>query len=355
MNPHGLIVRRLLDIFVRANEGGTKLSKSDLLLSMITSEWSGINARDEIYNFVDRLNTDLTRKNDFDKDFIMKSCLVLSDLPVAYKVLNFNVKNLSLIQSKWQQIRNSIEKGVDVSNCFGLDRDNLTSVNALIPLAYYLFQHPEVNLRGDTPFDVKNSRIVRQWLISALLNNVFGGSSDNMLTTIRSVIKEYSKEPTFPIEPINKGVSGAGRTAYFDGEAFERFLSNTYGGKLTFLALSILYPENNWGIISYHQDHIFPKAIFTWSKMQEANCTWEQYTKYKELKEYIGNLELLEYQENQEKSDIPFDEWIRTRDDSFKNRHLIPDDPELWKFENFEAFMDKREDLIVERLSQLFD
>ncbi len=53
---------RVLDIFVRANEGGTKLSKSNLLLSMITSKWKGVNAREEIYNFVDRLNDDLLRK-----------------------------------------------------------------------------------------------------------------------------------------------------------------------------------------------------------------------------------------------------------------------------------------------------
>ena len=73
----------MLDIFVRANEGGTKLSKSDLLLSMVTSSWDGVNAREEMFNFVDRVNTQLTRRNDFDKDFIMKSCLVLTDLPVA--------------------------------------------------------------------------------------------------------------------------------------------------------------------------------------------------------------------------------------------------------------------------------
>ena len=38
---------------------GTKLSKSDLLLSMVTSNWEGVNARDEIFNFVDRVNTQL--------------------------------------------------------------------------------------------------------------------------------------------------------------------------------------------------------------------------------------------------------------------------------------------------------
>ena len=41
-------LERVLDIFVRANEGGTKLSKSDLLLSTITTTWGDLNAREEI-------------------------------------------------------------------------------------------------------------------------------------------------------------------------------------------------------------------------------------------------------------------------------------------------------------------
>ena len=80
---------RVLTIFVRANQGGTTLSKSDLLLSMMTAKWEGTNARDEIYEFVEHLNKNLTRKNNVDKDFIMKTCLVLSDLLIQYKVENF--------------------------------------------------------------------------------------------------------------------------------------------------------------------------------------------------------------------------------------------------------------------------
>jgi len=89
---------RVLDIFVRANEGGTKLSKSDLLLSMVTSKWGDVNAREEIYGFVEYLNSDLLRRNDFDKDFVMKTSLVVSDLPVQYRVENFNNQNLNLIR-----------------------------------------------------------------------------------------------------------------------------------------------------------------------------------------------------------------------------------------------------------------
>ena len=118
---------RVLDIFIRANDGGTKLSKSDLLLSMITSKWGGINARDEIYRFVEELNQGLDRRNAFDKDFIMRACLIVSDLDCAYKTENFTTDNLKIIESKWNLIRISVRRTVQLVNGFGLDRDTLTS------------------------------------------------------------------------------------------------------------------------------------------------------------------------------------------------------------------------------------
>jgi hypothetical protein len=60
----------------------------------------------------------------------MKSCLVLTDLPVAYKVQNFNNTNLTTIRNKWPAIKKAVERGVDLTNSFGIDRDNLTSNRA---------------------------------------------------------------------------------------------------------------------------------------------------------------------------------------------------------------------------------
>jgi len=218
---------RVLDIFVRANEGGTKLSKSDLLLSMVTSRWT--KARDEIYGFADRLNTDLTRKNEFDKDFIMKSCLVVTDLSVKYKVENFNNTNLGLIEQNWKKIRSAIERGVDLSNYFGIDKENLTSKNALIPIIYYLYNQPKQTLRGTTPFDKKNASNIRKWLLMALLNNVFGGSSDTMLQTIRESLQRHGKEgQDFPLEAINTAIKKKGQSAAFDQNSIDRILCLTY-------------------------------------------------------------------------------------------------------------------------------
>jgi len=47
---------RVLRIFVRANDAGTKLSKSDLMMSMISSRWADISAREEIVNLVLEIN-----------------------------------------------------------------------------------------------------------------------------------------------------------------------------------------------------------------------------------------------------------------------------------------------------------
>ena len=92
---------RVLGIFIRANDGGTKLSKSDLMLSMIASKWTDMSAREEIYRLVDTLNQRLDRKNDVTKDFVMKASLLLSDLDHVYQVRNFANRNLEIMRANW--------------------------------------------------------------------------------------------------------------------------------------------------------------------------------------------------------------------------------------------------------------
>ncbi|MBK7927011.1 MAG: DUF262 domain-containing protein [Bryobacterales bacterium] len=341
---------RVLDIFVRANEGGTKLSKSDLLLSMVTSNWDGVNAREQIFNFVDRVNTQLTRRNDFDKDFIMKSCLVLTDLPVAYKVQNFNNANLTSIRQHWPKIKKAIELGVDLPIHSGIDRDNLTSANALIPIIYYLFKNPGVTLRGSTPFEARNADLIRRWLIMALLNGVFGGTSDNMLRDVRASLQSMSGAAAdFPIDAINTTIRRAGRSAEFDDFAMDEMLSRAYGQQQTFLALSLLYDEAGWGTMQFHQDHIFARSLFKPKELLASNRP-----DWIDKKDRLGNLCLLLASENIGKLDMPVEEWLGSREPGFLKRHLIPEDQSLWKFERFLDFLEAREDLIRRRLQALF-
>ena len=346
---------RVLDIFVRANEGGTKLSKSDLLLSMVTAKWGGMNARKEIFDFVDELNGQLTRKNDFDKDFVMKSCLVLSDLPVAYLVKNFNNQNLELIRQNWEGIKTAVRSGIDLVNSYGIDRDTLTSANALIPVLYFLYKHPRLAPQhGSSAVDAENTSLLRRWVLMALLNNVFTGQSDAALATTRRVLQAYNDEAVFPAEEISAELAKSGRLTQFNDQAIRNILDIRYGERETFLALSLLYDDNAWGTMAYHQDHIFPRSHFDEEHLAAAGIPPEQHERYRTLADRLGNLELLSGQENIEKSNKDFAAWVGTRSHDFKRRHLIPTEETLLSLEHFEQFIAAREALIRERLAGLF-
>src|SRR5450830_804368 len=343
---------RVLDIFVRANEGGTKLSKSDLLLSMITAKWQGIDAREEIYSFVDRLNSGLEHHNDFDKDFVMKSCLVLADLPVAYRVENFNNKNLDIIRTRWSQTKKAIERCVRLVNIMGVDRETLTSANALIPIAYYLLQNPDVKITSSSAQATAMFTDVRKWLMMVLVNNVFGGASDNALREVRGVLQDTPGD--FAVEAMNNRLSSVNRQAGFDKTAVENFLTIAYSKATSFLALSLLYDRTRWGEEAWNKDHIFPKSWFTPQTLDERGIPGDKHEQYLDGCNRVANLQLLTQEENIAKSDKDFEEWIGSQDTEFKRRHLIPEDDELLRFENFEKFVEAREELIRERLAGLF-
>jgi len=345
---------RVLDIFVRANQGAVRLSKSDLLLSMMTARWSHKNARNEVYDFVDRLNRDMQLPNSFDKDFVMKSCLVLCDLPVAYQVRNFNRKNLGLIAKNWQSIKSALERTVRLTNRFGISRDNLTSANALIPVAYYFMQHPSHKLQGTSQFDAENVPKVHAWVLTSLVNNLFGGQSDRALTAARQALQSIdAEEDAFPLEALVEALESAGRRPRFDDVALEDFLETEYGDWDCFLALSLLYDNANWGHLPHELDHIFPRKMFSKKSFGDLGWSDERRQRYLNLRDCIGNLQLLTEPENRSKSGKDFSKWLRTRSDEFRRTHLIPEDDDLLKFERFEDFVSAREELIRARLGAL--
>lgn len=316
---------------------------------MVIANWDGVNAREEIFHFVDRINEQMTRPNSFNKDFIMKSCLVLTDLPVAYKVENFNNTNLTTIRQNWAAIKKAVERGVDLSNSFGIDRDNLTSANALIPIIYYLFKNPGTTLRGSTPFDARNADGIRRWLITALLNGAFGGTSDNLLRDIRASIQSQANPGSdFPVGAINT-IGRMGSLAAFDDNTIDDVLNLTYGGQQTFLALSLLYDDATWGTMQFHQDHLFARSLFKPKELSSLNRP-----EWNSLKDRLGNLCLLLATENIGKQDMPLDEWLASRESGFLKRHLIPSDKDLWQFDRFPEFLNAREELIRQRLKTLF-
>ena len=307
-----------------------------------------------IYDFVEHLNNNLDNKNNLDKDVIMKSCLVLSDIDPKYKVSNFTKSNLKIIESNWRNIKKGLESTLRLVNRFGIDRENLSSVNALLPIAYYLYRLGRGSLDGSTPFEAKNSKLIHRWLLGSLLNGVFAGNSDNTIKLSRSIIQEALKTgQDFPYQALVQGLVSRGRVTTFDDNNIEGLLETKYGSRICFLALSLLYDGQNWGSGQHHVDHIVPQSLGNRKALMALNIPESRIQKILDSVNGLGNLQLLLGRENLEKSNTPFTEWIRTRDRGFLDQHLIPDDPDLWNVEALPEFVKAREKLIRQRLRQL--
>ncbi|MGD7034381.1 DUF262 domain-containing protein [Methylotuvimicrobium buryatense] len=346
---------KVLDIFIRANDGGTKLSKSDLLMSMVTLKWSELNARDEINHLVLYLNNELESENNVDRDFVLRSGLLLSELDFLFKIQNFTKDNLAIIEANWPSIKEALEVSFRTVNLFGIAKHNLTSLNAVMVIVYYFHKLIELGRLDDMKNDSRNLESIRHWLGNALLNGIFGGQAGVTIGIARRVIREeISSSYYFPGNQLVAQMTLRGRSAEYDPLAIEKFLGLNYSKKLGFVALSLLYDQYDWLNVRFQKDHLFPLSFFEEEKLVSAGVSGNLIETYIASSDRMPNLVLLSRDEFIEKSQMDFNVWIQTREDSFFTRHLLPTNLSLYRLENFPAFIKHREELITVRLKEFF-
>jgi hypothetical protein len=346
---------RVLSIFVRANDGGTKLNKSDLMMSMIASKWTDISAKEEVYSFVAMLNGRLDRKNNISNDFVMKSCLLLSDIDHSYKVSNFTNHNLEIMRRNWDAIKVALKRTVLLVNRFGIDRETLTSLNTLLPIAYYLRQIDIDLTEGMSAFNIENGERIRRWLVSALLTGAFGGNSDFAIGIAKETISTALRDSkNFPIADLYENLSRQRkRPTFISDEFIEDLLQLKYGNKSAFLVLSLLYEDKNWGAIPHDIDHVIPQVSVNRRTLMARNIPNSKIEQLIAASNKIGNLQLLSSSENIKKSGRDFDEWALSMDETYYARHLIPKDKHLWDVLMLPEFVREREQLIRCKLRSL--
>jgi len=346
---------KVLNIFIRVNSGGTQLSYSDLLLSIATAQWQEKDAREEITSFVDEINA-IGDGFNANKDFVLKSCLVVGGFrDIAFKVDNFNKENMLEIEKKWDEISSAIKSSFLLVASMGYHRDTLTSYNALIPIATYLYKiNNPPNFAISTNFHNDRKKIFK-WLVMVLLKRTFSGQPDNVLRPIREVIfNRYDN--AFPFEEIVNKLKGTPKSIIFDDDEIENILYYQYGQAYTYSALAFLYPTLDFRN-KFHQDHIFPKTLFTRKKLQKRGIPDEKIDFYLENYNRLANLQLLEGIPNQEKSSKDFDLWLKEKfpnqgdRKAFMDKHYIPD-IEL-SLENFEEFIIKRQELMISAFKKM--
>lgn len=344
---------KALQVFVRANSGGTPLEYSDLLLSTATAQWEHHDARDEIHQFTDSLNTIIRQGGFFKKDFVLKACLYLcEDLRIQYKVKNFTKENLRIIENNWKTIQKSLEDTVHLILRFGFDSKNIVAQLALLPIAFYLLKKGEPNFH--TSIKEENLAIqvaIRKWFMFSTLKNAFGGSSDTTLTRLRELLKKCDSNAPFPADKLYKSL--AIEPSLTDADIEDFLKKYQYGQRYTGLVLALLYPDRNWIDVELHQDHIFPQAEFNKTNLKKRGYEEAKIVEYMSCLHKIPNLELLPKSENLRKGAKNFSDWLKESDDDYRSRHLIPGDHQDYELDHFLDFFEKRKSLITKKLKEL--
>lgn len=347
---------KVLNIFIRVNSGGTKLNYSDLLLSIATAQWKERDAREEITSFVDEINA-IGDGFNVNKDFVLKSCLVLSDFSeIAFKVDNFNHANMLKIEEGWTNICNAIRNSFELLAAFGYQRDTLTSNNAVIPIAYYLMK---IGCPGNFSISRKyaeDRQKIFKWLVIALLKGTFSGQPDNVLRPIREILKKIGPGDGFPVEQIEQKLRGSSKSLNFNDDEISNLLYFQYAQPYTYSVLAFLYPTFDFRN-KFHQDHIFPKRLFTAKRLAAQKIPEVDIRYYLDNFNQLANLQLLEGIPNMEKSGKDFSDWLHETypkiadRKAYMARNYIPDiDLSL---ANFSEFIEARKMLIVDAFKKL--
>lgn len=327
-------LNKVLNIFIRVNSGGVKLSYSDLLMSILTASFSS-DIRERMKELVDALKD--KGFSNMEQDQVLKTCLLLVGSNTEFKLKNFNKPNIKKIEDNWEKITESIYNATKLLETFGY-AGYLGSAYILSSLAYFYFLKSKMN-ENDKEQALKFVR-------NAQITSYFTPSTDTKLSIIAHSMKDV---PTF--ESFNHNLAKHETSPLkITNDAIEEMMCSSSHARV-FPILQILYPNLNYKTTTFHIDHIYPKSKF---KKEDKKLDKDFY----ECGNHLYNLQLLEGAENIAKKDKDPEVWLKEeyKDnqqaiEEYKRKNYI--DPNLkLEWENIKEFREKRGEAIIKRLKE---
>lgn len=329
-----------LDIFVRVNSTGRKLSKSDLLFSTLIDGWK--EGKEEIDNLIMSMNA----KGDgfqFNRDFLMRLALVLVDANTNFKIQSLTKKTIQAIRSNWGAIKAACETMADTLALIGISDMTLTSYNATMPIAYYLF-------KGGKLKDKDSQREVKKFLSVAMAKRLFGVASNSALNNTRNALSTLDcKKTPFTLSLLSSVSLVGGRNFNVTKEDVEYWLENYEKGQSTYVLLTLLYPNLKLSQKTFHQDHCHPFVAFDNKNLHPLGISDAKMADWQKKRNLLPNLQFLEGSENESKNKTPLEDWIAEGN----TIEYFPVGTSL-KLKDFDAFFEARRILVKKELFKLF-
>lgn len=336
--------QRIVEMFRRLNDGGTKLSSFDLVASILKGfDWRMESFLKEMLDSYQDIG--LSQENLIKLIFLLRDNHTKEMTSLEASDADFAIQKADRIKATIKSLKSFLEK----AELLKYYQDNNSSFIPLFFIAYHLF-HKEINDdnlehyfdnfdSGNTDFSV-----IKKWLYTSLLNGVFRSRGAGWIPyktgvkRILEVIKNF-KNTDFPIKELFEVYQYSLNvfiTTYSSENLYQ--LDNSF---LFFLMYDCKPPVRTNDI-----DHIMPRSI-----LEEKSFEWNKINS-------IKNYQLIDYSTNRgTKNGKPFAEWINNSDYvkdkiAFIRLHLIPEREDLWLEDKFLEFRDERAKLIVGKIKK---
>lgn len=340
-------LEKVLNIFVRTNSGGKPLTKGDLLLSVITVNWSGSNQENARQFVVDIVKKVSDGGYKVDKDWVLGCILYILNKDVKLNVNNFDKTVSSEIYNNKENISKSIVAACNLLNRYGMQERGLTTKLALLPIIYHIYKYKLADTISKAYVNGQLKSVesgiyvqMRTWLFRAIVTNLFEAGTSDILKKIQGIQQTKGDKDNFPIVEIINQID----KLKVDDTLIENLIETEK--KAAFPVLNIIYSSTSAKSYlkpntDYDIDHIHAQVNFNPADGDTRYNT-------------IPNLQLLTYDENRSKNAMTLSDWWTKKTLGQKEDYLLPY-PFKTDIADFNDFFDTRKTWLSSILAEKLD
>lgn len=350
---------KIAEIFTRVNSAGVKIGNLEMFLSFFAAAFPR-REKDRIIQLHEKFS------ESFELDLEPLVRFVFSRLGVSQnqltKITSFRRAILNLrenfagrtedIGAILSQVESAVEVVLEVleSDLGMASSQFLPSQNTLLPLFDFAFTHGYESPKDIRP---KDRRKMLYWFLVGSFNGIYSSSANWKIEEDLAIIRSGD---AFPLDAMLKAMKDRPPRSNIinKSDVEERFnVLRGRTGREYLMLLDVLLHKNSatdWAgkdVISEDSavHHIFPREF-----LKASGETRDEYINC------IGNLTLIDPSINSEIGDTPPEEYFKEfRDADLLDRHMIPADPKLWKYENYEKFLDARLKLMWKKTTEMVE
>lgn len=334
--------QRIVALFRRLNDGGTRLSSFDLVASILKGfswEMEGF-LRDMLEDYQD---IGLTQDNLIKLIFLLQDNHNKEMVSIEETDAAFAIKNREKIKATIKALKYFLKH----SKTYDYYKGGNRSFIPLFFISYHLF-HKDIDnnalMNYFNNYETGNADfpLMKRWLYHSLINGVFRSKGAGWIpykTGIKKMLEKIKthKNKLFPVTELFQVYTTHPIT----------FTTTYTSGNLDQLDNSFIYYlmyDREGTTRTNDVDHIMPKKI-----LEAKGVDWDKINS-------IKNFQLLDSGTNRgAKNGKPFKEWVDNpgyvKDKAaYLSRHLIPTDETLWTEDKFDDFIEARAALILEKL-----